>query len=104
MKQKPECIDPFGHGEVRPEPCGSGRGSGCAETVERGRTLITAETQVEEIMEKYPQTVAYFIKNKVSPFSCAGAFPKTLGELLAARNVGDAAGFIKGLNEMIEAV
>jgi hypothetical protein len=63
---------------------------------------ITADIQVEELLEKYPQTVGYFIMNKVSPFSCAGAYPKTLGEMLTARNVPDAAGFIRGLNELIE--
>jgi hypothetical protein len=62
---------------------------------------ITKETLVEEILDAHPQSVSYFIMNKVSPFSCAGAFPTTLGEMLASRKVEDVDGFIHGLNEAI---
>ncbi|HKK01305.1 MAG TPA: hypothetical protein VJ955_03980 [Desulfuromonadales bacterium] len=64
---------------------------------------ITTDIQVEELLEKYPQVVGYFIAHKLSPFSCAGAYPKTLGEMLAARQVQDIDGFVKGLNELISA-
>ncbi len=63
--------------------------------------LITHDTQVEKIMDKYPQAVTYFIVNKVNPISCAGAYPKTLGEMLVFKNVKDIDGFIKGLNTFI---
>jgi hypothetical protein len=62
---------------------------------------ITKETLVEEILDTYPQSVSYFIMNKVSPFSCAGAFPTSLGEMLASRKVEDVEGFIRGLNEAV---
>jgi len=63
---------------------------------------ITTDTQVEVLLEQHPETVRYFILNKVSPFSCAGAYPKSLGEMLMARHVNDVAGFIAGLNAMID--
>ena len=63
--------------------------------------MITADTQVEKIMEQYPQMVSYFIQNGVSPISCAGAFPTTIGKLLAIKKVQDIDGFIKGLNDFI---
>ncbi|SEA15458.1 hypothetical protein SAMN05660420_01406 [Desulfuromusa kysingii] len=62
---------------------------------------ISKETLVEDILDAYPQCVSYFIMNKVSPFSCAGAFPSTLGEMLKSRKVEDIEGFIHGLNEAI---
>lgn len=65
------------------------------------QALITPDTQVEELMEKYPATVTYFIMNKVSPVSCAGAYPKSLGQMLADRKVADIDGFIKGLNDFL---
>jgi len=69
--------------------------------VKNNRVTITAGIQVEELMDKYPETVAYFIMNKVSPISCAGAYPKTLGEMLASKNIQDIDGFIKGLNDFM---
>lgn len=62
---------------------------------------ITKETLVEEILDTYPQSVSYFIMNKVSPFSCAGAYPTSLGEMLTSRKVADIEGFIRGLNEAV---
>jgi len=43
--------------------------------------MITKDTPVEEIMQKY-DVLAYFLENGISPFSCAGAFPQSLGKLL----------------------
>lgn len=65
------------------------------------KVTITADIQVEELMDQYPETVTYFIMNKVSPISCAGAYPKTLGEMLASKKVEDIDGFIKGLNDFM---
>lgn len=64
-------------------------------------TLITGDMQVETIMEKYPQTVTYFIMNKVSPISCAGAYPKTLEEMLTLKKVENIQEFIQGLNKFL---
>ena len=69
--------------------------------MKNSRVTITADIQVEELMDKYPETVTYFIMNKVSPVSCAGAYPKTLGEMLASKKVEDIDEFIQGLNDFI---
>ncbi|MDY0189948.1 MAG: hypothetical protein RBR22_04360 [Desulfuromonas sp.] len=63
--------------------------------------IITVNTQVEEILDLDPSIVRYFIRNKVRPFTCAGAYPKTLGDLLATSKVADVEGFIAGLNAYI---
>ena len=63
--------------------------------------MITSDTQVEKIMEQHPEVVSYFIQKGVSPISCAGAFPATLGMLLTIKKVEDVDGFIKGLNDFI---
>ena len=62
---------------------------------------ITAETQVEDIIEQYPEAVSYFIQNGINCISCVGPFPTTLGKLLTMKKVEDIDGFIKGLNEFI---
>ncbi len=64
---------------------------------------ITSDTPVEEILDASPGVVRYFILNKVRPFTCAGAFPQTLGALLARYHVEDVEGFIDGLNAFIAA-
>lgn len=63
--------------------------------------VITADVQVEDIMDNYPDSVTYFIMHKVSPISCAGAYPKTLGEMLAMKEIQDIEGFIEGLNDFL---
>lgn len=63
--------------------------------------IITFDTQVEEIVEKYPEAVSYFIQNGISCISCVGPFPTTLGKLLTMKKVEDIDEFIKGLNEFI---
>jgi len=62
---------------------------------------ITKDTQVEEIIREHPEAVSYFIQMGVSPISCSGAFPATLGTLLEIKRVDDADGFIRGLNEFL---
>ena len=62
---------------------------------------ITSETLVEEILDLDPRVVRYFILNNVKPFTCGGAYPQTLGELLARYNVEDVDGFMAGLNAFI---
>ncbi len=63
--------------------------------------IVTRATQIEDLLDAYPQAVSYFIRHRVSPFSCAGAFPKPLGEMLEARQIEDIDGFISGLNAFI---
>jgi len=62
--------------------------------------MITKDTLVEDILRQY-DVMTYFIKNGVSPFSCAGAYPESLGRLLEIKKVKDADAFIQGLNKYI---
>ncbi|MEA4902690.1 hypothetical protein [Desulfitobacterium sp.] len=62
--------------------------------------MITKETLVEEILQE-SDVITYFIQNRVSPFSCAGPFPQSLGKLLAIKNVNDPEAFIAGLNDFL---
>jgi hypothetical protein len=62
--------------------------------------IITSETQVEEVM-KLSGVISYFIKNGVSPISCAGAFPQSLGKLLEIKKVAEPEKFIAGLNAFV---
>ena len=62
--------------------------------------MITKDTPVEEIMQKY-DVLTYFLENGVSPFSCAGAFPQSLGKLLEIKKVKDPDAFIAGLNALV---
>jgi hypothetical protein len=59
--------------------------------------MITRNTQVEEIV-KIPGIISYFIKHGVSPITCDGAFPQTIGRLLEIKKAPDPEGFINGLN------
>jgi len=47
--------------------------------------IITSDTQIEEIVEKYPEAVSYFIQNGIDCLSCVGPFPTTLGKLLTMK-------------------
>jgi len=62
--------------------------------------MITQDTQVEQIV-KIPGVVGYFIQNGVSPVTCSGAFPQTLGRLLEIKKVADPDAFIDGLNRFL---
>ncbi len=66
-----------------------------------GIMRITKDTQVEEIV-KIKGVVSYFIQHGVSPISCSGAFPQSLGNLLSIKKVADPDAFIEGLNAYIE--
>ncbi len=48
-----------------------------------------------------PGIVSWFILHGVSPFSCYGAFPDTLGRLLELKQVPDANAFIQELNDFL---
>jgi hypothetical protein len=63
--------------------------------------MITRDTQVEDIVD-IPGIVGYFIQNGVSPITCSGAFPQTLGRLLEIKKVADPDAFIDGLNAFIK--
>jgi hypothetical protein len=59
--------------------------------------MITRNTQVEEIV-KIPGIISYLIEHGVSPITCDGAFPQTIGRLLEIRKTPDPEGFINSLN------
>jgi hypothetical protein len=63
--------------------------------------MISRDTQVEDIV-KIPGTVTYFIQEGVSPITCSGAYPQTLGRLLEIKNVPDPDAFIDGLNAFLK--
>jgi hypothetical protein len=63
--------------------------------------MVTRDTQVEDMMD-IPGIVGYFIQNGVSPITCSGAFPQTLGRLLEIKKVADPDAFIDGLNAFIK--
>lgn len=60
---------------------------------------VTMDTPAEEVLN-LPGAMTYCVKNGVSPFSCAGEYPGSIGELLRRRNVKNPEGFIAGLNEL----
>jgi hypothetical protein len=66
----------------------------------QNRMVVTKDTQVEEVV-KIKGVISYFIQRGVSPISCSGAFPQSLGNLLSIKKVADPDAFIEGLNEYI---
>jgi hypothetical protein len=65
------------------------------------KTMITLKTNVEDIVNDYPQAITYGIENGVSFVFCVGAFPTTLGDLLRIKKIADPNAFVKGLNEYL---
>ena len=63
--------------------------------------MITRDTQVEQIV-RIPGIVSYFIQRGVSPVTCSGAFPQTLGRLLEIKKVPDPKVFIAELNAFLK--
>lgn len=61
---------------------------------------ITKDTMVEEVFE-VPGVLEYCLENRVSVFSCAGAYPQTFGSLLANKKVKDPDAFLEGLNAFL---
>ena len=63
--------------------------------------MIDKDTMVEDLLE-LPGVIAYCVKNGVSPFTCSGGYPQSLGKLLEIRKIPDPESFIKGLNELLK--
>lgn len=61
---------------------------------------VTKDTMVEDIFQ-IPGVMQYCLENRVSLFSCAGAYPQSIGSLLAKKNIQDPDGFIEGLNKFL---
>lgn len=62
--------------------------------------MITRETQVEDLM-KNPGVISWFIQHGISPFSCYGAFPDTVGRLLEIKRVPDVDAFLQELSDFL---
>jgi hypothetical protein len=67
-----------------------------------GGGVITLETNLEDLMNK-PGVISWFIQHGVSPFSCYGTFPGTLGKLLEIKHVPNVDAFLRGLNAFLDA-
>ncbi len=61
---------------------------------------VTKDTMVEDIFQ-IPGVMQYCLENRVSLFSCAGAYPQSIGCLLDKKNVQDQDAFIEGLNQCL---
>jgi hypothetical protein len=62
--------------------------------------MITRDTQVEDLLTSQG-VIPWFIEHGVSPFSCFGAFPHSLGRLLELKGVEDVEAFIAELNAFL---
>jgi len=62
--------------------------------------MVTRDTPVEELMQ-IPGIIGWCIHHGVSLFSCAGAFPGTVGRLLELKSVKDIDGFLRDLNDSL---
>ena len=62
--------------------------------------MITQESELEDLMKK-PGIISWFIQHGVSPFSCYGTFPGTLGKLLEIKHVSHVQAFIRELNDFL---
>jgi hypothetical protein len=63
--------------------------------------VITQETELEDLV-KQPGVISWFIQHGVSPFSCYGTFPGTLGRLLEIKHVQNVDAFLQGLNDFLD--
>lgn len=61
---------------------------------------ITKETMVEDVFQ-VPGVMEYCLMNRVSVFSCAGAYPQSFGRLLENKKIADPDAFLEGLNEFL---
>ena len=62
--------------------------------------MITKDTIVEDIVN-IDGVITYFLQHRVSPVTCSGAFPQSLGKLLEIKKVEDPDAFIAGLNAFL---
>jgi hypothetical protein len=62
---------------------------------------ITLDTVVEQLVEQYPAAIEYGILHGVRFMFCVGAYPTTLGDLLAVKKVAAPQAFVDGLNEFL---
>jgi len=64
-----------------------------------GNTMaITADSRVEEIVEKYPKAVGWLVQHKIICVVCGEAFWGTLGELMERKNIKGREKILKDLD------
>jgi len=61
--------------------------------------MIDKDTLLEDIV-KIPGVIEYFIEAGISPVSCSGAFPMTVGRLLEMKKVANVDAFLEGLRTL----
>ena len=64
--------------------------------------MLTRDTQIEDLLAT-PGVVTWFVTRRISPFSCAGAYPGTVGQLLEAQRVEDPEAVIRELDAFLRA-
>lgn len=60
--------------------------------------MIDKDTLLEDIV-KLPGVIEYFIEAGISPVSCSGAFPMTVGRLLEMKKIPNPEAFLEGLRK-----
>jgi hypothetical protein len=62
---------------------------------------VSLEMQIEDIIEKYPQSVSFFIEKGINPIYCSGPYPTTLEKFLEIKKVTNKSDFLNDLNNFI---
>ena len=62
--------------------------------------MIDRATELSGLLGR-PGVVSWFIRNGVSPFTCCGTIPGTLGLLLETKHVPNENAFIQRLNDYL---
>ena len=62
--------------------------------------MISKDTLVEDIVN-IDGVIPYFLQHRVSPITCSGIFPQSLGKLLKIKKVEDPDAFIAELNTFL---
>jgi len=63
--------------------------------------LITADMSLEEILNRYPQAITFFVMEGVSPLCCAEVPPESLAAFLKRKKIDDVENFLKRLNDSL---
>jgi hypothetical protein len=56
---------------------------------------------LEDILDRHPQAITYFVLEGVSPMCCAEVPPERLANFLKRKKVSNVNDFINGLNDFI---
>lgn len=63
--------------------------------------MITPDMPLEDILDRHPQAITYFVLEGVSPLCCAEVPPESLANFLKRKKRNNVEDFIKGLNDFI---